>query len=90
MKHLITFSFILLFKSYSFSQADLLQKLHTESESNSQVMRSVSYLSDMYGPRLMGTSNYFNSVVWAERQLQEWKIQKTQKQSSIKIIGDGK
>ena len=57
-----------------FGQVDneALTKIKTESDKNSQVMKIVSYLSDVYGPRLMGTPNYYNSILWTEEELKKW------------------
>ncbi|MDX2249821.1 MAG: M20/M25/M40 family metallo-hydrolase [Bacteroidia bacterium] len=60
---------------------DALTKIMAESDKNSQVMKIVSYLSDVYGPRLMGTPNYYNSIVWTEQELQKWGIEKVEQQS---------
>jgi carboxypeptidase Q len=63
------------------SDSVALAKLKTESDDNSQVMKLLSYLSDVYGPRLMGTPNYHKAVEWSETQLKSWGISKTQQQS---------
>lgn len=60
---------------------DALTKIRSESDKNSQVMKIVSYLSDVYGPRLMGTPNYYNSILWTEEQLKKWGIEKIEQQS---------
>ena len=66
-----------------FGQSDneVLNKIKAASEKNSQVMKIVSYLSDVYGPRLMGTPNYYNSIQWTEQQLKSWGIKKVELQS---------
>ena len=43
-------------------------------------MRSVSYLSDVYGPRLMGTPQYYESVMWAKKTLEDWGVKNVQLQ----------
>jgi carboxypeptidase Q len=68
--------------THSLGQKDeVLLKIHHEAETNSQVMKTVSYLSDVYGSRLMGTPNYYSAVQWAEKQLKNWGIEKTYLQS---------
>lgn len=62
------------------SDPEALAKIKKESDENSQVMTIVSYLSDVYGPRLMGTPNYYNSVRWTEDQLKKWGIKKVVQQ----------
>ena len=37
-------------------------------------MRTVSYLSDVHGPRLLGTPNYFNAVEWLQGELEAYGI----------------
>ncbi len=66
-----------------FGQSDIgaLTKIKAESDWDSQVMKIVSYLSDVYGPRLMGTPNYYNSILWTEEQLKKWGIEKAEQQS---------
>lgn len=63
------------------SNNEVLIKIKAESDNHSQVMKIVSYLSDLYGPRLMGTPNYYNSVLWTEEQLRKWGIEKIELQS---------
>ena len=63
------------------SDSVALGKLKTASDNTSQVMTILSYLSDVYGPRLMGTPNYHKAVVWSESQLKSWGITRTQQQS---------
>jgi hypothetical protein len=36
------------------------------------LMETVSYLSDVYGPRLMGTPNYYRSVLYTRDRLAAW------------------
>ena len=60
---------------------EALTKIKTEADRNSQVMKIVSYLSDVYGPRLMGTPNYYNSILWTEEELKKWGIEKIEQQS---------
>ena len=84
MKIVVRTGIILLTSTLSvFGQVDneALTKIKTESDKNSQVMKIVSYLSDVYGPRLMGTPNYYNSILWTEEQLKKWGIEKIEQQS---------
>ena len=73
--------FLLALASFAQLNNDALQKIKAESDKNSQVMKIVCYLSDVHGPRLMGTPNYYNSVRWTEDQLKQWGIQKVERQS---------
>lgn len=62
-------------------QNEILLKIQHETETNSQIMKTVSYLSDVYGSRLMGTPNYYSAVQWSEKQLRDWGIERTYLQS---------
>jgi carboxypeptidase Q len=43
-----------------------------EEHANSQVMRTLHYLTDVYGPRLTGSPAYKEAADWAVRQMTEW------------------
>lgn len=58
----------------------VLKKIEMDSLEES-IMRSVSYLSDVYGPRFIGTPNYYESVLWIKKQLEDWGIKKVKLQS---------
>jgi carboxypeptidase Q len=61
--------------------SDVLDRIKKESDSNSLVMKIISQLSDVYGPRLMGTPNYYASLLWIEETLKKSGIKKIEKQS---------
>lgn len=52
------------------AQSPLLDSIITES-SQERIMENVSYFSDVYGPRLLGTPNYNKSVLYAQKILKE-------------------
>lgn len=83
MKTVLAFLVVLftILPAFSQSDNDVLRRLQQASDSNSQVMNVVSHLADVYGPRLMGTPHYYQSVLWVEQQLNKWGIVKTQQQS---------
>lgn len=54
----------------SHAQNLLLDSIKAES-SIDQIMETVSYFSDVYGPRLLGTPNYHKSILYAEEKLKE-------------------
>ncbi|MFK7773228.1 MAG: M20/M25/M40 family metallo-hydrolase [Saprospiraceae bacterium] len=58
----------------------VLMKIENDSLEES-IMRSVSYLSDVYGPRLLGTPKYYESVLWIKKQLEDWGIKNVELQS---------
>lgn len=39
-------------------------------------MSLISDLSDVYGPRLTGTDNYFTAAEWAKKTMEDWGIDK--------------
>ncbi len=52
----------------------LLQQMKVQAYEQSQAMATISVLSDVYGPRLMGTPNYYQSVQWIQKKLKKWGI----------------
>ncbi len=51
---------------------DVVMKIRDEGNLHSQIMRTMHYLTDVYGPRLTGSPNYKESADWALRQMKEW------------------
>lgn len=47
-------------------------KIRAEAENNSQIMRTMHYLTDVYGPRLTASPNFTNAAEWAVKQMTEW------------------
>lgn len=47
-------------------------KIRAEAANNSQIMRTMHYLSDVYGPRLTGSPNHKAAAEWALEQMTEW------------------
>ena len=56
---------------------EIIEKIRKEGFDNSQVMRSVSYLADVYGPRLQGSRSYRQAAEWARDQLAAWGVENT-------------
>ena len=52
--------------------SDINWKIRQEETENSQVMRTLHYLTDVYGPRLTGSPNWKKAGEWAVRQMEEW------------------
>ncbi len=59
----------------------VLKSLTDHADSTSSIRNSLMYLSDVYGPRLMGTPQYYEAVLWAEKELKAWGIDKVELQS---------
>ena len=57
-------------------RADLnaLYRIKQEGLQHSKIMDTVSYLTDVYGPRLTGSPNIKDAADWTERTLTEWGI----------------
>src|SRR5258706_2170875 len=55
-------------------KADLaaIYKIKDEGFNRSQVMETLSYLTDVYGPRLTGSPNIRKAQDWAQQKLKEW------------------
>jgi len=54
---------------------DANARIRNESLRRSEVGKTLEYLSDVYGPRLIGTPRYLDMVEWATVQLLEWGIE---------------
>lgn len=50
----------------------VVNRIKTEALSDSKVMDTMFYLTDVYGPRLTNSPNYKNAGDWAVRRLQEY------------------
>ncbi len=51
---------------------NLLERIRKEEKDNSQIMRTVHMLADVYGPRLTGSPNHKHAAEWAVKQMTEW------------------
>jgi carboxypeptidase Q len=61
--------------SQSSSDKDLLQRIRKEETDNSQIMKTMHMLTDVYGPRLTGSPNHKHAAEWAIKQMQAWGLQ---------------
>jgi hypothetical protein len=52
--------------------ADVNAKIRQEGMSNSQIMRTLHFFTDVYGPRLTGSPNHENAAKWAVKQMTDW------------------
>jgi carboxypeptidase Q len=52
--------------------ADVNTKIRQEGLSNSQIMRTLHFFTDVYGPRLTGSPNHENAAKWAVKQMTDW------------------
>ncbi len=61
----------------SFAQApsspeDIRARIRKEGMENSQIMKTMHMLSDVYGPRLTGSPNHKRAAEWTIKQMQDW------------------
>lgn len=52
--------------------ADVNARIRAEEAKNSQILRTMHYLTDVYGPRLTGSPNHKAAAEWAIKQMTEW------------------
>ncbi len=51
---------------------DINARIRQEEASHSQIMRTLHFLSDVYGPRVTGSPNHKAAAEWAIKQMQTW------------------
>lgn len=51
---------------------EINQKIRAEAKNNSQIMKTLHVLTDVYGPRLTGTPNLKAAGEWAAQQMRNW------------------
>src|SRR5215203_5425536 len=54
------------------NQADTFDRIRKEGMENSQIMQTLHYLTDVYGPRLTGSPNLLAAGNWAVKQMTDW------------------
>ena len=52
--------------------ADINAKIRTEENSHSQIMRTLHFLTDVYGPRVTGSPNLKAAGEWAIKTMESW------------------
>jgi hypothetical protein len=50
-------------------------RIRGEGRERSQIMRTLHFLTDVYGPRLTGSPNHKAAAEWAARQMTEWGLE---------------
>jgi carboxypeptidase Q len=69
------FTVALLFIGYaaiSQTVSQALSKINTEGFQKSEVMNLITDLSDVYGPRLTGTDQYYTAAEWVKETMENW------------------
>lgn len=56
-------------------EQDVLWKIRQEATTNSQIMRTLHFLTDVYGPRLTGSPHLKAAGEWAIQQMQTWGLE---------------
>jgi hypothetical protein len=69
---LITTLLFLPLVAQSQSDQDLLERIRREEATNSQIMKTMHMLTDIYGPRLTGSPNHKAAAEWAIKQMTTW------------------
>ena len=64
-----------LFAQDSFAQPDAINRIKEEAYQRSQVLDTLSYLTDVYGPRLSGSPSYYEAAQWAKKRLESWGLE---------------
>jgi len=57
---------------------DINAQIRKEGMENSQIMRTLHFFTDVYGPRLTGSPNLKSAGDWAVRQMKDWGFDKAQ------------
>jgi len=59
----------------SAADADINAKIRQEETGHSQIMHTMHFLADVYGPRLTGSPNHKAAANWAIQQMQTWGLE---------------
>lgn len=51
---------------------DVNDRIRAEGQNNSQIMRTLHFLTDVHGPRLTGSPNHKAAAEWTIRQMETW------------------
>src|SRR6478609_4742120 len=60
------------FSAQAPNTTEINAKIRQEGMSNSQIMHTLHYLADVYGPRLTGSPNHKAAAEWAVKQMTTW------------------
>ncbi|HZU31961.1 MAG TPA: M20/M25/M40 family metallo-hydrolase, partial [Candidatus Angelobacter sp.] len=81
MSNLIRLFTLLFCASFTLIQAqtaadpDINKKIRAEENEHSQIMHTMHFLTDIYGPRLTGSPNHKAAADWALKQMKEWGLE---------------
>jgi len=68
---------------------DAVYKIKEEGLQRSQVMDVISYLTDVYGPRLTNSPNYKKAADWAIAKMKEWGLTNPRTEKWVDEFGRG-
>ncbi len=77
----ITFFLVITFLTQGISaqpDADINAKIRKEAMENSQIMKTMHYLADVYGPRLTGSPKLKLAGEWSVKQMKDWGFDKAE------------
>src|SRR5215467_10552035 len=57
------------------ADTDINKKIRAEENDRSQIMHTMHFLADIYGPRLTGSPNHKSAADWAIRQMKDWGLE---------------
>ena len=60
---------------YEAVDAEMNARIRKEGQERSQIMQTVHYLTDVYGPRLTGSPNHKAAAEWAIKRMTEWGLE---------------
>ena len=59
----------------SVADLDINKKIRAEENDHSQIMHTMHFLTDIYGPRLTGSPNHKAAAEWAIQQMKDWGLE---------------
>src|SRR5438034_5751921 len=62
-------------QAQSAADPDINKKIRAEETDHSQIMHTMHFLTDIYGPRLTGSPNHKAAADWAIRQMTDWGLE---------------
>ena len=70
-------SCLLALEGFSQERSDprVIERIKEEAYQHSQVMDTLSYLTDVYGPRLSGSPGFYEAAQWAKKRLESWGLE---------------
>jgi len=68
-------SIALVAQAQSATDSDINKKIRAEETDRSQIMHTMHFLTDVYGPRLTGSPNHKAAADWAIRQMTGWGLE---------------